>query len=104
MAGHSKDAQKTGGNPRATTLWVFVMSGIYLEIPSDIPGATGTPRLPLDVEVKRRLMAAMYAEEIIGGSASCMLGNIEREMRHHWLGGTSMVPPSCRMEFARGTA
>lgn len=80
------------------------MSGIYLEIPSDVPGATGTPHLPLDVEVKRRLMAAMYADEVIGGSASCMLGNIEREMRHHWLCGTPGVPSLCQMELARGSA
>jgi hypothetical protein len=80
------------------------MSGIYLEIPSDVPGATGPPHLPLDVEVKRRLMAAMYAEEVIGGSASCMLGSIEREMRHQWLCGTLSVPTVCQMEFARGSA
>ncbi len=69
------------------------MNGIYLEIPYDSQAATGSPRLPLDVEVKRRLLAAMYAEEVIGGSACCMLGNLEKEQLHHWLGCPASVVP-----------
>ena len=72
---------------------MIVMNGIYLEIPSDIPGATGPPRLPLDVEVKRRLVAAMYADEIIGGSTSCMLANLEKEQLHDWLASPASIPP-----------
>lgn len=72
---------------------MIVMNGIYLEIPCDISAATGSPRLPLDVEVKRRLVAAMYADEVIGGSSSCMLANLDKEELHHWLGGASSIPP-----------
>ena len=75
------------------------MSGIYLEIPSGVAGAAGSLRLPLEIELKRRLMAAMYADEVVGGSASCMLGNIEREMRHHWLGCSDHLHPLGNSDF-----
>lgn len=96
------DHEKSIGIALESELGVAAMTGIYLEIPSGVADAAGSLRLPLEVELKRRLMAAMYADEVVGGSASCMLGNIEREMRHHWLCGCTCVPPNGKEEFARG--
>lgn len=75
------------------------MTGVYLEIPSGAPDAASVHRLPLDVELKRRLVAAMYADEVIGGSSACLLGNLEKELLHHWLGCHCSVRPLGQADY-----
>lgn len=75
------------------------MSGIYLEVPSGAADAAGAHRLPLEVELKRRLVAEMYADELVGGSSACLLGNLEKELLHHWLGCHGHVPPLGRIDY-----
>lgn len=75
------------------------MGGNWLDVPCD-PQAHGGVRVPLlEVEVRRRLLAAMYGDGVIGGSAACILGNLEREQLHQWLGARPHVPPLGEADF-----
>ncbi len=78
---------------------VSVMGGIHREVPYDPHWPAGGRHLPLEVELKRRLLAAMYGDGVIGGSASCILGNLEKEQLHQWLGACPHVAPLSQADF-----
>lgn len=75
------------------------MGGIYLEVPYDPHSPAGDRHLPLEVELKRRLFAAMYGEEVPGGSTSCIVGCLEKDQLHQWLGTVPRVLPLCQADY-----
>jgi hypothetical protein len=76
------------------------MDGIYLEIPEEVLATVGIPRPQLEMELLRRLVAAMYADELVGGSAPWMLAGLEKSELHHWLGENAAVRPLGVNHFA----
>lgn len=76
------------------------MNAICFDIPEDTPVVSGTPRPRLELELLRRLVAAMYADEVVGGSAPCMLAGPEKLEIQQWLGGQHRIPPVYFLDYA----
>lgn len=75
------------------------MDGIYLEIPEGMLAQARVPHPHLKTELLRRVVAAMYADEVVGGSAPCMLAGLEKSEFHGWMGGSSRVKPLGALDF-----
>jgi hypothetical protein len=78
---------------------VFSMDGIYLEIPEDTLAAIGVPRSRLREELLRRLVSAMYADEVVGGSAPCMLAQLEKSQFQNWRCECERIPPLGALDY-----
>lgn len=76
------------------------MNGIYPEIPGTSLALAGAPPPQLEVDLLRRLVAAMYADEVVGGSASCMLSHLDKSELHDWLASHAKVKPLCCDDYA----
>lgn len=75
------------------------MNGIYLEIPGQLQSHSAIPPQQLEMELLRRLVSAMYADELVGGSASCMLTSLEKSKLHDWRACPDRIPPLCSADF-----
>jgi len=75
------------------------MTGIFMGIPTPFVAAAGIPTAELKVELLRRLVASMYADEIVGGSASCMLSRLDNSELHDWHASHQDVKPLCRDDY-----
>jgi hypothetical protein len=42
----------------------------------------------------------MYADEVVGGSASCMLSHLDKSELHDWLASHAKVKPLCCDDYA----
>lgn len=78
---------------------LIAMDGIYLEIPEDTLAAIGVPRSRLREELLRRLVSAMYADEVVGGSAPCMLAELEKSQFRHWRCECEQIPPLGALDY-----
>jgi hypothetical protein len=76
------------------------MNGIYLEIPGSVPCPSAAPPSQLEVELLRRFVASMYADEVVGGSAGCILSHLEKSELHDWLADHIKVKPLCCDDYA----
>lgn len=76
------------------------MNGIYLEIPGQAPAFAGASPPQLEVDLLRRLVASMYADQVVGGSASCMLSRLDNSELHDWLCDHVEVKPLCCDDYA----
>jgi hypothetical protein len=75
------------------------MDGIYLEIPEEMLANALVPLPHLKTELLRRVVAAMYAEDVVGGSAPCMLAGPGKSEFHDWLGECSRVKPLGTLDY-----
>jgi hypothetical protein len=75
------------------------MNGIYLEIPGPLQAQFAIPPQQLEMELLRRLVSAMYADELVGGSAGCMMTSPEKSKLHDWRSCPDSVQPLCSADY-----
>lgn len=75
------------------------MNGVGMAIPGSSLAEAGFLPTELDVELLRRMIASMYADEIVGGSASCMLSSLDKSELHDWRANHVNVKPLCRDDY-----
>lgn len=68
-------------------------------IPGSSVATAGIPTAELKVELLRRLAASMYADEVVGGSACCMLSHLDKSELHDWHASHVKVKPLCRDDY-----
>jgi hypothetical protein len=69
------------------------MKGISLEIPGEVLGAVRIPRAQLEIELRRRLAAALFADGVLGGFAACKLAGMGKAEFQYWLGEHGIEQP-----------
>jgi hypothetical protein len=69
------------------------MKGMLLEIPGEVLVSAKIPRQQLEVELRRRLAAALFADGVIGGAAACKLAGLAKPEFQHWLGEHGVSQP-----------
>jgi len=69
------------------------MEAMLLEIPAEVLASAKIPRTQLDVELRRRLAAALYADGVVGSYAACKLAGLEKAEFQYWLGEHGVVQP-----------
>ena len=69
------------------------MKAVLLEIPAEILASAKIPRSQLDIELRRRLAAALYADGVVGNFAACKLAGLEKAEFQYWLGEHGVVQP-----------
>lgn len=69
------------------------MGETILEIPGQVSASSTIPLPQLEMELRRRLVAEMYGDELVGGSAACMLAGLEKSEFQHWLGKHLEIQP-----------
>lgn len=84
---------------RKTTLAYLLMNGIYLEIPGSLQAQFAIPPQQLEMELLHRLVSAMYAVELVGGSAGCMMTSLEKSKLHDWRSCPDRVQPLCSADY-----
>jgi hypothetical protein len=66
---------------------------MLLEIPEEVVASARIPRPQLEIELRRRLAAVLFADGVIGGSAACKLAGLEKAEFQYWLGEHGVVQP-----------
>jgi hypothetical protein len=67
------------------------MGGVLLAIQVDASAPAGSRQL--EMELLRHVVAAMYADGVVGGSSSCMLAGLEKSELQHWNDAHGVIPP-----------
>ena len=72
---------------------------MILEIPEEVLASAKIPRPQLEIELRRRLAAALYADGVIGGSGACKLAGLDKAEFQHWLGEHGVVQPLDGLDY-----
>ena len=75
------------------------MKPLLLEIPEEVLASAKIPRPRLEIELLRRLAAALYADGVIGGSAACKLAGLDKAKFQYWLGEHGVVQPLDGLDY-----